>query len=110
MLCPDPAAPCDIAWPDAVAPCDMLCPDPAAPCEAASPDVTAGWAMCPGVIDGVPPTLGTAPGCGMPCTTGTFAGGTWLSPAMARCHGSLIRGGPSRWCFAAPCGTGGRLW
>ncbi len=60
----------------------MPCPDPAAPCEAASPDVAAGWAMCPGAIEGVPSTLGTALAWGMPCTTGTFAAGAWLPAAI----------------------------
>ena len=60
----------------------MLCPEPAAPCEAASPDVAAGWAMCPGAIEGVPSTLGTALAWGMPCTTGTFAAGAWLPAAI----------------------------
>lgn len=88
--CPEPAAPCDMlcpaapceAAPEPEAPCDMLCPEPAAPCEAASPDVAAGRAMCPGAIDGVPSTLGTALAWGMPCTSGTFAAGAWLPAAI----------------------------
>src|SRR5260370_1174236 len=101
-ISPEPAAPCDMAWPDAAAPCDMLCPEPAAPCEAASPDVAAGRAMCPGAIDGVPSTLGTALAWGMPCTTGTFAAGAWLPAAIIPSKGRSGMARPSRSRSSSP--------